>query len=110
MTKPRSPNDRYEILVSERQPMAERFVAWLKRQGHNADLSPTSINFVDGQPTKQNKRSNDIFASLWARFSSVKSIASALAKGEHDEKPAKRAKYQPLNMPPRRAGWTAYSR
>ena len=110
MTKPRSPADRYAILVSDRQPLADQFIAWLRRRGHDADLSPTSINFVDGHPTKQNKRSQDIFATLWSSFASVKSIAAALAKESTDEKPTKRAKYQPVNMPPRRPGWTAYTR
>lgn len=58
----------YEIKVSCNNDEAEQFVDWLVEQGHSAELSDDTGNYVDEVWTSTDGHANEIMRTLWSAY------------------------------------------
>ena len=58
----------YEIKVSFNTAEAEQFVEWLNEQGHSAEISDHTGDYVDGVWTSTDEDANEIMTRLWTDY------------------------------------------
>jgi hypothetical protein len=58
----------YKIEVSQGTDCGDEFVAWLNEQGHDAEMSSDTGNWVDGSLSDCDDAGNSIINKLWEEF------------------------------------------
>ena len=59
---------KYEIKVACDTEECEQFVEWLNEQGHSAEMSNSSGNYINGLWTSVHEIADEIMRRLWSEY------------------------------------------